>query len=91
MKQGKESDLDICFLIENKQAEKKIKSYFDEVKLNYAIEADDHYITFSDFIKMLLRDEENLGKQIYRKRKLFYNSDIYYQLIKEAHKNGFKQ
>ena len=88
-KQTKESDLDICFLIENKQAEKKIKPYFNEVKLNYPVEVDEHYITFSDFIKMLLRDEENLGKQIFKSHKLFFNPDIYYQLIKEAHKNGF--
>ncbi|MCH8004458.1 MAG: nucleotidyltransferase domain-containing protein [Nanoarchaeota archaeon] len=89
-KQTKESDLDICFLIESKQVEKKIKPYFNEVKLNHAINIDEHYIAFNDFVKMLLREEENLGKQIFRKQKLFYNVDIYYQLIKEAHKNGFR-
>jgi len=89
-KQTRESDFDVCFLIENKQAEKKIKPYFNEVKLNYAINIDEHYITFNDFVKMLLREEENLGKQIFRKQKLFYNVDIYYQLIKEAYKNGFR-
>lgn len=89
-KQTKESDLDICFLIENKQAEKKIKPYFNEVKLNYPVEIDGHCITFSDFIKMLLREEENLGKQMFRSHKLFFNADIYYQLVKEAHKNGFR-
>jgi hypothetical protein len=70
--------------------EKKIKPYFNEVKLNYPVSIDEHYITFNDFIKMLLREEENLGKQIFRKQKLFYNADIYYQLIKWAHKNGFR-
>ncbi len=89
-KQTKESDLDVCFLIENKQAEKKIKPYFNEVKLNHAVDIDEHYIIFDDFVKMLLREEENLGKQIFRVHKLFFNADIYYQLIKEAYKNGFK-
>lgn len=89
-KQKKDSDLDICFLIENKLAEKKIKPYFNEVKLNHQINIDEHYITFADFVKMLLREEENLGKQIFRKNILFFNADIYYQLIKEAYKNGFR-
>jgi len=85
-----DSDLDICFLIESKQAEKEIKPYFNEVKLNHDINIDEHYIIFNDFIKMLLREEENLGKQIFRNHILFYNADIYYQLIKEAYKNGFR-
>lgn len=89
-KQKEGSDLDICFLVENKQAEKKIKPYFNEVKLNHPVNIDEHYIIFNDFVKMLLREEENLGKQIFRKNKLLFNADIYYQLIKEAYKNGFR-
>ena len=89
-KQKKTSDLDICFLIENKLIEKKITPYLNDIKLNYPIKIDEHYITFDDFVKMLLRKEENLAKQIFQKHKLFYNPDIYYQLIKEAYKNGFR-
>jgi predicted nucleotidyltransferase len=88
--QSKSSDIDICILIENKETEKKIKPYFNEIKINYPIKIDEHYITFEDFVKMLLREEENLGKQIFRKHKTFYNADIYFQLIKEAYKNGFR-
>jgi len=88
--QTKSSDLDICILVENKEAEKKIKPYMNEVKLNHPAKIDEHYVTFEDFVKMLLRDEENLAKQIYAKHKLFYNAGIYYQLIKEAYKNGFR-
>lgn len=89
-KQKPDSDLDICLLIEDKQLERKIKPYFNEIKLNYAINIDEHYVTFDDFIKMLLVKDENLGKQIFRKHKLFYNSDIYYKLIKEAYRHGFR-
>ena len=63
-KQKPSSDLDICFIIENKQLEKKIKPYLNEIKLSYKTDIDEHYITFKDLIKMLLREEENLGKQI---------------------------
>jgi len=89
-KQTSSSDLDISFLIENKNLEKKFKPYLNEVKLNYATKIDEHYIVFEDFIKMLLKKEENLGKQIFRKHKIFFNPDIYYELIKKAYKNGFR-
>lgn len=89
-KQKKDSDLDVCFLVENEAQEKKIKPYFNDVKLNYPFHIDEHYITFNDFVKMLLRPEENLAKQILIKRKLFLNADIYYLLVKEAHEHGFK-
>lgn len=88
--QTKDSDLDICFLIETKNIEKKIKPYFNDIKLASQVNIDEHYITFNDFIKMLLRDEENLGKQIIRNYKVFFNADIYYKLVKEAYKNGFR-
>src|SRR3989344_703458 len=71
-KQIKNSDLDVCILIEDKEVEKKIKPYINEIKLNYPIKIDEHYITFGDFVKMFLREEENLVKQIFIKRRLFY-------------------
>lgn len=89
-KQKSSSDLDICFLVESKEIEKKIKPYFNDVKINHAVQIDEHYITFEEFVEMLLRDEESLGKQIFRNHKLFFNPDIYYKLVMEAHKNGFR-
>lgn len=89
-KHTKASDLDICFLIETQNMEKKIKPYFNDIKLSSPVSIDEHYITFDDFIKMLLRDQENLGKQIFRNHKIFLNADIYYRLIQEAYKNGFR-
>src|SRR3989344_2647197 len=87
-KQKKDSDIDISILINNKEDEKKIKPYISDIKLNHKIKIDEHYVLFNEFIEMLTRSEENLGKQIFRKHKIFYNSDIYYNLIKEAYKNG---
>lgn len=89
-KQTKNSDLDLCILIENKEVEKKIKPYINEIKLNHPIKIDEHYVTSEDFVKMLLHEEENLAKQIFIKHRLFYNSDTYYQLLKEAYKHGFR-
>ena len=89
--QTKDSDLDICFLIEAKSLERKLKPYFNDIKLASPIDIDEHYITFNDFINMFLREEENLGKQIFRNHKIFFNADIYFKLIKEAYKNGFRE
>lgn len=89
-KQTKNSDIDICFLIENEEFAKKIKPYLNDIKLKSLVTIDEHYVAFDDFIKMLLREEENLGKQIFRKHKLFFNADIYYKLIREAYKHGFR-
>jgi len=89
-KQKKDSDIDISIFVNDKEDEKKIKPYINEIKLNYKIKIDEHYILFNEFIEMLTKSEENLGKQIFRKHKIFYNSDIYYNLIKGAYKNGFR-
>ena len=89
-KQTKNSDLDICILVEDKRVEKRIKAYVNDVKMDYPMRIDEHYITFDEFVKMLLRDEENLAKQIFIKHRLFYNAEIYYQVVKEAYKNGFR-
>ncbi len=89
-RQREDSDLDICFLVKDTSAETGMRPYVNEVKLNHPVSIDEHYITFAEFVEMLLREEENLGKQIVRKHRLFYNADIYYQLIKGAYKNGFR-
>lgn len=83
------SDLDLCFLVENKETEKIIKPFFNDLKLISKTKIDEHYITFGDFVDMLLRIEENLGKQIFKKHKIFFNGMIFYELAKEAHKKGF--
>ena len=89
-KQKNDSDLDLCFLVENKIVEKKIKPYVNDLKLHFPTKIDEYYISFGDFEKMLLRKEENLAKQIVRKHILFYNPDLYYQLVKEAYRHGFR-
>lgn len=85
------SDLDLCFLVENKETEKRIKPFFNDIKLTSNVKTDEHYVVFEDFVNMLLRNEENLGKQIFKKHKIFFNGTIFYELVKEAHKHGFNE
>ncbi len=47
-------------------------------------------ITQKDFIDMLLDKKPNFGKEIFKSRLLFRNVSRYYELIKEAIENGFR-
>ena len=88
--QRADSDLDICFLVESDESEKKIRPYLNEIGLKAKTRIDEHYITFDGFVEMLLRQEENLGKQIFRRHILAFNGAIFYELAKEANKRGFR-
>jgi predicted nucleotidyltransferase len=85
-----DSDVDLLVLVESEVTAKKMKPYVNDVALHSPVELDVHYVTFADFVAMLLRDDENLAKQVFRKHMIQFNPNIYFQLIKEAHKHGFR-
>jgi predicted nucleotidyltransferase len=86
----KKSDLDLCFLIQNKTVEQDIIPIMREIQMDELVELDVHYITFSDFMKMLSVKSENLGKQIFRGQLILQNPNIYYNLVLRAEENGIK-
>jgi len=86
----KNSDIDIVILAETEETIKKIKPQINEIKLETIEELDVHYITTKEFIELLLNKEENLGKQILKKHKIFFNENIYFNILKEAHQHGFR-
>jgi hypothetical protein len=47
-------------------------------------------IAKDEFLEMLKVDYENLGKEIARKHSIVHNPAIFYSLIKEGVKHGFK-
>lgn len=77
-------ELKICFLVDDKEMERGIRKCADKVSFKVC------YILFDDFVGMLLKDGENIAKRIFSDHKLFFNADIFYGLVKEAHKNGFR-
>jgi len=85
----KTSDLDLCFLVHTEKVGKSLKPFLNEAQLSSVITLDAHFITFDDFVKMLLRDEENLAKQVYRKSRIIFNPTRFFRLLKEARKHGF--
>lgn len=86
-KQNEKSDLDIAILINSKEI--KIVGYIEKVVRKEIINIDYHIITKDDFKEMLLREEENLGKEIFKKHLIIWGNDQYYELIREAEENGF--
>lgn len=89
-KNKKDSDIDMAFIVESDDTGKKIKPHIERIVRRNIHEIDYHIITKDDFKEMLLREEENLGKEIYGQHFIIWGNDQYYELIKEAEENGFK-
>lgn len=88
--QKQTSDLDVAVFIENDEKKKKIIASINSAKLKAPLDIDSHVITKVEMIEMLTNDEENLGKQIARKHLAIYNNQIFYEIIKEGMKHGFR-
>jgi len=89
-KEKKSSDLDVAVFVEDRAKVKEVERFLSSAKLKSVISLDVHVIVRDDFIEMLVNDEENLGKQIARKHLAIYNHQIFYDLVKEGMKNGFR-
>lgn len=86
--QRKESDVDIIIIVDKEENKKEIKPYITEVTRLDPIKVDLHLFTKEEYYTMLINDQENFGKESFRKHLLFYGIDAYYQIIKEAVRNG---
>ena len=86
----KESDLDIAIIIESKKKEHEVKTAISSINKISIINLDCHVITKGEFLEMLKADYENLGKQIARKNLPVHNNYIFYAIIREGVKNGFR-
>ncbi len=89
-KQKKESDLDVAVFIEREELRKDIDRVLSSVKLKSLLNIDTHTITKEEFLEMLKVDEENLGKEIARKHLAVHNNQIFYALLQEGIKHGFR-
>lgn len=88
--QKKDSDLDIAIFIESKEKRKQIEASINSAKLKSVLEVDAHVIPKDELVEMLTNNEENLGKQIARKHLAVCNQKIFYEIIKEGIKHGFR-
>lgn len=88
--QKKDSDLDIAVFIEQEDKRKIIEAVFKSMELKTFVKVDGHVITKDEFLEMLKADYENLGKEMSRKHLIIHNPSIFYSLLKEGIKCGFK-
>jgi predicted nucleotidyltransferase len=86
----KSSDLDVAIIIEDKSKVKDVERNLSSAELKSVIGLDAHVIVRDDFFEMLINDEENLGKQIAKKHLTVYNHQLFYDLVLEGVKNGFR-
>lgn len=89
-KATKKSDLDIVVLVEDKINTKKILMILKNKGELMIPEVHAYVFTKSEFLQMLLSDEENYGKFIFKKKLICFGAENYYSIIKEAVKHGFK-
>ncbi|MDD4353431.1 MAG: nucleotidyltransferase domain-containing protein [Candidatus Nanoarchaeia archaeon] len=88
--QKKDSDLDIAIFIDEEEKIKQFIALINNAKLKSLIKLDVHVIAKNEMIEMLTNNEENLGKQIAKKHLAVYNHKIFYEIIKEGIKHGFR-
>lgn len=87
----KGSDLDVVVIVKDETTKKGITPYIKEVTRLSGISVDEHLFTQEEFYLMLTSDKENFGKEVFRKHLLFYGAEAYYQILKEAIKNGLQR
>jgi len=88
--QRKDSDLDVAVFIDAEEKRKQIEALANSAKLKSVLKMDVHVIPMVEMIEMLTNKEENVGKQIARKHIVIYNHTIFYEIIKEGMKHGFR-
>lgn len=88
--QKQTSDLDLAVFIDSDEKKKQIMASINSAKLKTPLEIDAHVIPKSEMVQMLINDDENLGKQIARKHLAVHNHQIFYDLIKEGMRHGFR-
>lgn len=88
--QKKDSDLDIAVFIEQEDKRRIVEAAFKSMEIKSLLKIEGQVITKDEFLEMLKVDYENLGKEIARKHLIVHNPVIFYSLIKEGMKHGFK-
>lgn len=85
------SDIDLVVIVEDEANKKEVSPHIKEVTRLSGVNIDEHIFTKNEFYLMLTSDKENFGKEVFRKHLLFYGAEMYYQIVKEAIKNGLQR
>src|SRR3989344_3723075 len=88
--QRENSDVDVAVFIENAALRKQVVAALKDAEMKSPLPLDAHVIIAAEFLEMLTNDEENLGKEIARKHIAIHNSQLFYGLLQEGIKHGFR-
>jgi hypothetical protein len=89
-KSGKKGVLDVFVVVDNDADSAKILNLLENNCKTMKLEIKVHVFKVSEFLDMLLSKEENYAKNILKNKLVFYGSENYYIIIKEAIEHGFK-
>lgn len=89
-KQHKKSDLDLVIICDDTFNPKKINAELEHAADTSTPHVHLYSFTKNEFKEMLLNDKQNYGKEIARNCLIFYGGAIYYSIMNEVIKSGFK-
>ena len=73
----KSSDIDICIISDNKEKSKELINKLNLLSLKLEV----HEFTTYEFVSMIEKTQNNLGREIVKNNILFYGTENYYNLI----------
>lgn len=89
-KQTKNSDLDVAIICDNSTDPKEIIA---EIKLESDLsipQVHPFVFTKDQFLEMLVDEGENYGKEVARNNLIFFGGAVYYNILNEGIKHGFR-
>ncbi|MBU4502499.1 MAG: nucleotidyltransferase domain-containing protein [Nanoarchaeota archaeon] len=89
-KQKEKSDFDIAVFIEEGKQKKIMKAALSSAEDKTLLKLDSHVISKDEFLEMLKAEYANLGKEIAKNHLAIHNPNIFYSILKEGIKNGFR-
>ncbi len=88
--QKNDSDLDVVVITCDNRQKKLAETGLHSAEQKSILPIDAHVFTKDEFVEMLVNDEENLGKQIAKKHLAVHNHQLFYDVLKEGMKHGFR-
>ncbi len=89
-KATRKSDVDLVVIVPNDKDAVPLHKLIENKSLVWRPPIHLYVFKQKDFIEMLLSEEENYGKEIFKNRIIIKNASNYYNLIKEAINHGFR-
>ncbi len=86
----KKSDLDLVIIVSDSESIVRIQKIVENKTMLFIPQIHLYVFTKKDFLEMLENKEENYGKEIIKNKIILKNAQIFYELVKEAIENGYK-